>query len=320
VSEGLLSTPAGAPAMIGTMPTRRELLRGALVGAGVLPLAACCSIAPAAPRYRISLAQWSLHKALQGGRLDNLDFPRVTREDYGIEAVEYVNSFFRDHAEDQAYLSDLRQRAQDVGVRTLLIMVDGEGALGAQDEAERREAIARHHKWIRASAFLGGHSIRVNAAGKGDRDEHSRRAADSLHQLCVTGEEYDISVIVENHGGPSSDGAWLARTIRRADHPGCGTLPDFGNFSLGGGEWYDRYRGIEELMPYAKALSAKSHDFDAAGNETNTDYARMMDIVVASGYRGWVGIEYEGKNLSEPDGIRATKALLEREFARIEGA
>ncbi|QDU65554.1 sugar phosphate isomerase/epimerase family protein [Engelhardtia mirabilis] len=305
------------------MPSRRDLLRGALLCAGALPLAACGSTPqpPAgAPRYRISLAQWSLHRALQGGRLDNLDFPRVAREDYGIAGVEYVNSFFRDRAEDLTYLGELRTRAEGSGVRSLLIMVDGEGALGAQDDAERAAAIANHHRWIRASAFLGGHSIRVNAAGKGDRDEHSRRAADSLHQLCVTGEEYGISVIVENHGGPSSDGAWLAETIRRADHPGCGTLPDFGNFGLEDGTQYDRYRGVAELMPYAKAVSAKSHDFDAAGNEVHTDYRRMLDLVVASGYDGWIGVEYEGKSLSEPDGIRATKALLEREFARIEGA
>ena len=272
------------------------------------------------PPFRISLAQWSLHRALRAGDLDNLDFPRAAREDFGIEAVEYVNSFFHDKAGDYGYLGELRRRADDHGVRSLLIMVDGQGNLGEADDAERRRSIERHFKWIAASSYLGGHAIRVNAGGSGDRDEHSKRAADSLHRLCMLAEDYGVSVIVENHGGPSSDGAWLAQTIRRADHPRCGTLPDFGNFNIGGGRSYDRYQGIEELMPFAKALSAKSHTFDADGRERNTDYTRMMDIVAASGYRGWIGIEYEGGEHSEAEGIRLTKALLEREIARIGNA
>ena len=299
------------------MPTRRDLLRSA-AALSALAGGAAASSSSIEPRYRISLAQWSLHRMLRAGELDSLDFPRFAAERFGITGVEYVNSFFKDRAGDFDYLGELRSRCADAGVESVLIMVDGEGQLGATDDAERRRAIENHFRWIAAAAFLGGHAIRVNAGGSGDREEHSKRAADSLHRLCVLAEPYGLNVIVENHGGPSSDGAWLSRTIERADHPACGTLPDFGNFRIQGEQWYDRYRGLEELMPHARAVSAKSHAFDAAGNETGTDFTRALEIVHAAGYRGWIGIEYEGKGLSEVDGVLATKRLLEREIARLE--
>ncbi|MBJ02587.1 MAG: xylose isomerase [Planctomycetes bacterium] len=265
----------------------------------------------ATPLFSISLAQWSLHRTLRSGELDNLDFARVTARDYGLQAVEYVSQFFSDKATDFDYLGEMKQRAADAGVRSLLIMVDGEGSLAHEDSTQRARAIENHFPWIAAASFLGCHSIRVNAAGGGDRGEMAKRAADSLHHLASYGAPYGVNVIVENHGGPSSDGSWLAGVMRQADHPGVGTLPDFGNFSLGGGEWYDRYQGVAELMPFAKAVSAKSHDFDGEGNETHTDYRRMLKIVLDAGYRGYIGIEYEGGGLSEDDGIRHTKALLE---------
>ncbi|HKX45781.1 MAG TPA: sugar phosphate isomerase/epimerase family protein, partial [Planctomycetota bacterium] len=273
----------------------------------------------AEPLFRISLAQWSLHRALQSGALDTFGFVRDAREAYGLEAVEYVCGFFRDKAADFGWLGELRQRCDDQGVRSLLIMVDGEGALGASDADERRRAVERHFRWIAASAFLGGHAIRVNAEGDGDRAEHSKHCAESLRRLGDLGADYGVSVIVENHGGPSSDGAWLAATIRRADHPFVGTLPDFGNFRIDAETTYDRYRGIAELMPFARAVSAKSHDFDAAGNEVHTDYRRMLKIVLDAGYRGFVGVEWEGSSLPEPDGIRATLRLLERVRAELTG-
>jgi L-ribulose-5-phosphate 3-epimerase len=273
-----------------------------------------------APLFRISLAQWSLHRRLRAGDLQNLDFAPFAREHFGIDAVEYVNSFFGGRGADFEYLRDLRRRADDAGVRTLLIMVDGEGALGDADDGQRRRAVEQHFKWIAASAFLGGHAIRVNAGGSGDEDEVSKRAAESLHRLCRVGADYGIDVIVENHGGLSSDGAWLAKTIERADHPGAGTLPDFGNFHLGGGRHYDRYRGVAELMPYARAVSAKAHEFDADGNEVHTDYRRMLEIVIDAGYRGYVGIEWEGKQPEdEVEGIRLTQRLLERVREQLAG-
>lgn len=265
-----------------------------------------------APLFEISLAQWSLHSALFGKKIDNLDFAKVAHEEFGIHAVEYVNQFFKDKAHDEKYLNDMKSRADDHGVHSLLIMVDGEGALGAADEQQRLKTVDNHRKWLDAANALGCHSIRVNAASQGSYEEQIGYAADGLARLTEVAEAQQLRVIVENHGGYSSDGHWLASVMQRVDHPHCGTLPDFGNFRIRENAWYDRYRGVEELMPYAHAVSAKSHDFDEHGNETRTDYLRMMDIVLDAGYRGHVGIEYEGRQLDEYAGIKATKVLLER--------
>ena len=264
------------------------------------------------PLFRISLAEWSLHRTLRSGEMDHLDLARVAVEDYGCEGVEYVNSFFFDQAQDRTYLAEMMMRAEDQGIPSLLIMCDNEGRLGDPDETARTTAVENHYKWLDAAQFLGCHSIRVNAASEGGFEEQQRLAADGLRRLCERGDEHGRNVIVENHGGLSSNGAWLAGVMELVDHPRCGTLPDFGNFNLGGGERYDIYQGVEELMPYAKAVSAKSHGFDEQGNETEKDYERLLRIVLDAGYRGYVGVEYEGSELSEPDGIRATKALLER--------
>jgi L-ribulose-5-phosphate 3-epimerase len=244
------------------------------------------------PLFEISLAEWSLHSALFKKEIDHLNFAGITKREYGIDAVEYVNQFFFDKAKDQNYLKEMKKRAEDEGVRSLLIMCDGEGRLGDPDEAMRKQAIENHYKWIEAAKFFGCHSIRVNAASQGSYDEQMKLAADGLGRLTEFGSQHHIHVIVENHGGLSSNGQWLSGVIRKVDHPNCGTLPDFGNFRLQEDEWYDRYRGVEELMPYAKAVSAKSHDFDEGGNEIHTDYVRMMEIVLDAGYRGYVGIEY----------------------------
>jgi sugar phosphate isomerase/epimerase len=278
-----------------------------------------CARAGDEPLFLISLAEWSLHRALYAGQLDNLDFPATARRDYGIEAVEYVNSFFKDKAQDRAYLQELRDRARDHGVANLLIMCDGEGAIGDPDDAARTTAVENHYRWVDAAQFLGCHSIRVNAQSAGSPDEQRWLAADGLRRLTEFAAERDINVLVENHGGLSSNGGWLASVIQAVGHPRCGTLPDFGNFKLAEDEWYDRYLGVAELMPFAKAVSAKSYDFDPAGNVVETDFMRMVRVVLDAGYRGHIGIEYEGQALNEPEGIRATKALLERVRGSLEG-
>jgi sugar phosphate isomerase/epimerase len=308
---------------------RRDFVRHAIVTmGGAAALGGCASCVKketgtkdakkgAEPLYEISLAQWSLHRALFAGEVTALDFPRVARTDYDVGAVEYVNSFFKDQATDTGFLDEMAGIAADHDVTSLLIMVDGEGALGDPDDAARRTAVENHHRWVAAARHLGCHSIRVNAQSSGSADEQQRFAADGLRTLTEFADTHDINVIVENHGGLSSNGAWLASVIERVDHPRCGTLPDFGNFRIAEGEWYDRYDGVTELMPFAKAVSAKSHEFDADGNEVHTDYRRMMRIVLDAGYRGYVGIEYEGSKHTEPEGIRATKALLERVRAEL---
>jgi L-ribulose-5-phosphate 3-epimerase len=199
----------------------------------------------------------------------------------------------------------------------VLIMIDEEGALGGMDEARRKQAVENHYKWVEAARFLGCHSIRVNAQSEGRFEDQLERAADGLRRLTEFGAEHQINVIVENHGGMSSNGVWLASVIKKVNHTRCGTLPDFGNFNLGNGQQYDRYKGVQELMPFAKGVSAKSNDFDEQGNEIRIDYRRMMKIVLDAGYRGHVGIEYSGDRLSEPEGIRATKRLLERLRAEL---
>lgn len=303
-------TPSDTPGA--SSISRRGFIAGAVA---VVPAAFSLSLSGCGtqrPVFRISLAEWSLHRALGAGELDNLDFPRVTREEYGIEAVEYVNSFFKDKAEDRAYLTELKTRCDDHGITSVLIMCDGEGAIGNPDDAARTQAVENHYRWVEAARFLGCHAIRVNARSDGLPEEQRDLAADGLRRLTEFGAGHEISVIVENHGGLSSNGAWLASVIQAVDHPGCGTLPDLKNFQTAPGVWYDFYQGVSELMPFAKAVSAKTHVFDEAGNEREIDYFRMMRIVLEAGYRGWVGIEWEGSEISEPEGIRATKALLER--------
>ena len=298
---------------------RRDFLRAGAAGAlalGAVPLtggplaAALRRAQDSAPWFRISLAEWSLHRTLFAGTMSNLDFPGRARE-LGFAGVEYVNSFFKDKAKDYGYLGELRRRCDALGVTSLLIMCDGEGRLGDPDDAARSQAVENHYRWVDAARFLGCHSIRVNAASAGARAEQEALAADGLRRLTEHAAEHDLNVIVENHGGLSSDGSWLAAVMARVDHPRCGTLPDFGNFRIEGETWYDRYQGVEELMPYAKAVSAKSHGFDAQGLETGTDYPRMLRIVRDAGYRAWVGVEFEGEG-DEVAGILATKALLER--------
>lgn len=330
--------------------TRRNFIYGSSLLAGTL--AAGCKSSNQAPEakpepveekpvFKISLAQWSLHRSLFGGdpgetigwenfttalrsesyrtsvlagSMDPLDFPVVARRDFGIEAVEYVNTFYFDKAEDKDYLTELKNRADSEGVTGVLIMCDAEGELGAPEEAERIRSVENHFKWVEAARFLGCHSIRVNAASDGSLppEEQQKLAADGLRRLCEFGDSHNINVLVENHGGLSSNAQWLAGVMELVQHPRVGTLPDFANFQIAEGEEYDRYQGVQELMPYAKAVSAKSHDFDETGNETATDFSKMMRIVLDAGYRGFVGIEYEGARLSEPEGIRATKALMEK--------
>jgi len=262
--------------------------------------------------FKISLAEWSLHRTIRSKKIDHLDFFDITKNKFGLSAVEYVNVFFFDKANDNGYLNEMKIRADDLGIKSLLIMCDSEGNLGDPDPKQRTKAIENHYKWVDAAKFLGCHSIRVNARSTGSYDEQIKLATDGLRRLTEFAEGLGINIIVENHGGLSSNGTWLSKVIQDVDHPMCGTLPDFGNFKIEGNKWYDRYKGVSELMPFAKAVSAKSHSFDYEGNDTQTDYYKMIKIVLDSGYNGYIGIEYEGNELGEMEGILATKELLER--------
>jgi sugar phosphate isomerase/epimerase len=272
--------------------------------------------------FKISLAEWSLNKQLFSGKLSNMDFPAKAKNGFGIDAVEYVNQFFKDKAADQTYLKELKQRCDDLGVTSVLIMCDGEGGLGDTHAGKRSQAVDNHKKWVEAAQFLGCHSIRVNAYGEGTREEVATAATNGLKSLSEFAKDYSVNVIVENHGGYSSDGRWLSQVIADTKMDNCGTLPDFGNFCVVTEkdeckEWYDRYQGTLEMMPYAKGVSAKTLEFDNAGNCVETDYTKMLRIVKEAGYTGHIGIEFEGNTLSEEEGIRATKTLLERTGASI---
>jgi len=300
-----------------SLVNRRDFLKqSAAVGAMAV---AGETLANAAARqvFKISLAQWSLHKTLFKKELDNLDFAKTAKQQFGISAIEFVNQFFKDKAKDMNYLRELNKRAKDFGVEHRLIMCDGEGALGDPDAAKRTQAVENHYRWVEAAKFLGCKIIRVNAQSKGSYEEQQKLAADGLRRLSEFGAKHKIHVVVENHGGLSSNGQWLSGVMKMVGHPYCGTLPDFGNFRVSQTETYDRYKGVTELMPFAKAVSAKSNEFDERGEEIHTDYRKMMKIVLDAGYRGFVGIEYEGEKMSEADGIRATKKLLERVHAEL---
>lgn len=280
---------------------------------------------PPEPWFTISLAQWSLNKKLFAKEIDNLDFPGVAKNTYGITVVEYVNQFFKDKAKDEKYLTELLKRCSDNGIKNHLIMIDGEGDLGETDNKKRKTAVENHYKWVDAAKFLGCATIRVNAFGIGTPEDVAKAAIDGLGSLGEFAAKSGINVIVENHGSYSSDGQWLSNVMKQVNKPTVGTLPDFGNFCIkrdGKNMWegkcldeYDRYKGVAEMMPFAKGVSAKTHDFDAQGNCVETDYMKMMKIVKEAGFRGYVGIEYEGDKLGEEDGIKKTKALLEKVLA-----
>ena len=278
-----------------------------------------------APDYRISLAQWSLHRALQNGELDNLDFPQVAAEEFGLRHIEWVSQFFQDKAEDRPYLQQMKDQCERYAVQTLLIMVDGEGHLGATDPRERRQAVANHQKWIDAAAFLGAYAIRVNGNGLGDPDDVRDALVASLRELSHRAAELDLSILVENHGMalpdgtwtpdvPAARGEWLAGVLATVDRDNVGALPDFGNFYQ-----YDRYQGLRDLLPYARGISAKTRLFDDQGEDKETSFQRMFELIHAHGFDGFIGVEYEGPDdsgISEHDGIRMSVELIKRYYGR----
>lgn len=311
------------------MPTnRRQFLHQSLMAAAGLGIAGSSWARPLAaekPFFDISLAEWSLHKALFAKQMTNLDFPEKAKKDFDISIVEYVNQFFKDKANDTAYLNELLKRCHDNGVINHLIMVDGEGPLAHTDDSKRNQAVENHYKWVDAAKYLGCITIRVNAHGEGTPEDVQKAGADGLNKLSEYAEKEGIHIIVENHGGVTSNGEWMAGLMKLTNNKNVGTLPDLGNFCIkrSAADWqvceesYDRYKGVAELVPYAMGISAKTYDFDANGNCVETDYSRMMKIIKDAGFSGIIGIEYEGDKLSEEEGIRKTKELLLKTAANM---
>ena len=276
-----------------------------------------------APFFKLSLAQWSLHRAIRDEKThDPMDFAQKASE-FGFEGIEYVSQLYTKHIEAMgmdSVLAVLKANSAKYNITNVLIMVDGEGALASTDDNERKKTVENHYKWVDAAKYLGCHSIRVNAHGEGSAEDVANAAVDGLTKLSEYAEKQGVNILVENHGGYTSNGKWLADVMKKVGKSSVGTLPDFGNFcqTIGYGsindknckDPYDIYKGLGELMPYAKAVSAKSYDFAEDGSQPKIDYLKMMQIVKDAGYTGFVGVEYEGSNVSEDKGIELTRDLL----------
>lgn len=291
--------------------SRRDFLAQSGLALGSLAMANTASANE--PLFKISLAQWTINPELKSGKVDNLDFAKVAH-DHGIHAIEYVNQFFMDKANDTTYLGEMKKRAADLGVKSLIIMCDREGNIGDPDEEKRNQTVENHRKWLDAAKFLGCHSIRVNAGSSGTWEEQVKLASDGLAKLTTFGAELGLNVIVENHGGLSSNADWLAEVITKVDHDRCGTLPDFGNFRIKDGESYDSYEGIKKLMPWAKGVSVKDRVWDGNANQSDLDYDRMLKIVLDTGFRGYCGIEHGGFA-----GLNESREKLEQARERLAG-
>lgn len=311
------------------MTTRRTFIRKSLLGAGTIILTPSLSFAEIpASGLTISLAEWSFHRALASGEFDHLDFPFMAKSKFDISVVEYVNGFFggkkinfKEAGKNMAYLNELMKHSKDAGVVNHLIMVDDEGPLSSTDEKERLQAVDDHKKWIDAAKILDCRSVRVNLHGEGVSEMRKTVSIDSLSRLGEFAKTLNINLLVENHGSVTSNGSWMADVMRKVNMRNVGTLPDFGNFCIsdpwgtiqnGCSDMYDPYRGLSEMLPYAKGVSAKTYDFDENGGQPLLDYKRLMGIVKASEFKGYIGIEYEGNKQSEEEGVRMTKALLQR--------
>lgn len=284
----------------------------------------------AEPFFKLSLAQWSINKMIRNDGVDPYTFAEKAAG-WGFTGLEYVSQLYNAELEAanfseeamQNFVDKCNTEAKKHGLENVLIMIDRQGDLAASDEKERKEAVENHHKWVDAAAAMGCHSIRVNLNGVQEPENWVAASVDGLSQLATYAKDKNINIIVENHGGLSSNAAMLASVMTKVNMDNCGTLPDFGNFCIKreSGDYYeskcieeyDKYKGVEELMPHAKAVSAKAYDFDENGNETKIDFARILKLVKDAGYSGYVGVEYEGENLSEEDGILATKNLLIKE-------
>ncbi len=293
-------------------------------GAAAAGAAALGGVAHAARDYKISLAAWSLHRAVFEGKMPMLDMPKRTRQEWDIEGLELVSTMLapehkKPFPDMKPYLDTLAKNASDNNVKLLLVMVDDEGVIGAPEESARTESVTRHKKWLDICEYLGCHSMRMNWHGGAQGvekdpkglDEFVKRSVPSFTELCDYAAKKKLNVIIENHGGASSYPEAIEKLMAAVDHPNFGTLPDFGNFPKG----VDIYDAIDRLMKFAiKAVSAKCNDFDdATGEETKMDYGKLIaNVVDKHGYHGYLGIEYEGDRLPEPEGIKRCKALLEK--------
>ena len=286
---------------------RRHVLQQLALATGSALLSPTRAATSSDPWLKFAVQQYSFNRQLRSGELDLLDFPKTVVEGTGIRGLEYFNGHIEDKGGNPGYFRDLRKRTDDLGATNTMMLCRSKPALDSKDPRERAAAVEGYRPWMEATRTLGGFCIRVDVRSPGDPEEQKRHAIAGLRDLCeVAHDDFELDIVVENHGNHSGNGAWVAEVMKAVDRENCGTLPDFQNFSD-----YDPYQGVEEMMPWAKIVCAKSKGFDADGNEVNVDYRRMLKIVKDSGFLGWIGIEFEGHDVEPVEGILATKRLIE---------
>lgn len=300
---------------------RRTFIRSSVIGATALAATPLIARATQQKALKISLAQWSLHRSFRDGTLDAVDFASIAMDKYQIDALEFVNGLYPGKATDEKFWGKMNGRSKDAGVKNLVLMVDDEGDLGSASEKERLQSVENHYKWVNAAKLLGCPTMRVNAFGDSDREIYRMAIMDAMSRLADYAAKLNVNIVIENHGLFSSDAALIAGIIKEVNRPNFGAFPDFGNWCLSA-KWgttqgdcdkvYDRYQGVSELLPYAKAVSAKSYNFNEKGEDTKIDYYKLMKIVKESDYDGYIGIEYEGMEKSEHEGILITKELMKK--------
>ena len=287
--------------------TRRRFLQTTALAVASCYLPSQQAEAQQKREFQVSLSASSLARSINERKIDHLDLANIARTKYSIAAVEYASKFFSDKARDEKYLNDMNKRAADEGVRQLLIVVNSEGCIGHPEEPKRQQTVKNHHKWIDAAKALGCHSIEINPCGIGGNADQLKQAAEGIAALCEYAERQKINILLGSYGGVSANPKWLVELVRTVNRVSCGTLPSFDGFGS-----HDRYDGVAKLLPFAKGIGATARNFDGNGNEPNTDYFRMMKVVLDGGYRGYVGINYQGNEMEEAAGIRATKTLLKK--------
>jgi len=289
---------------------RRDFLKlaASLSAVAVIP-ASFTSFAHKKHWFEISIAQWSFQRQFYSGEMKTVDFPKFAAEKLGIYGIDYLSDFMLDIYTKPEKLKQLKKRSDDLGVHNEMIMCHKEGRVGDMISANRAKVIDTHYRWIEAAHHLGCKSIRVNARSGGSRQQQLDLVTDSLTQLSKFAAPLGINIIVENLWGSdySYKANFIADVMKNVNMNNCGTLPDLNNF-----RYDDPYKSTAIIMPWAKAVSAKSMDFDPKGREKYIDYFRMMDIVHKSGFNGYIGIEWEGCKKSPMEGVLLTKALLEK--------
>lgn len=283
--------------------TRRGFIGKSLaIGAGSLaaPSLLKMQTAQAAPKSAwigkndISLAQWALVDEVRSGKWKTLDFPRIAREDFGLNGIEFVNTLFEVPIAN--YLNQLKRNANDHGVKMVLIMVDAEGETCTPLKEERKQTVINHRKWIDIAQYLGCHAIRTNCIGAKDIDkaEALKWSTETYHMMLEYAVPAGISILIENHGGVSNDADWMVSLMKEVNNKYFGVLPDWRE----PGSQFDNVGFLEKTLPYAGGMSFRNQPTDALTE-------KMIKMTHDKGFRGWYGIESSGR-----ENIKKSKELL----------